>query len=65
VCVSHAICSEGTSPVPIPRILVEADAIPPVPIKAPVGEACDLGEHVEKTLPDDVPGQELFQEHGE
>jgi hypothetical protein len=49
--------------VPIPSVLIEADAVPPVAVEAAVSEARELREHIEQTLPDDVPGQELLEQH--
>ena len=52
-------------PVPVARVLVPADGVPPVAVEAAVGEAGELREHVEQTLPDHVPGEQLFEQQGQ
>lgn len=49
-------------PVPVARVLVPGHGVPPVAVETTVGEARDFGEDVEDAFPDDVPGEELFDE---
>ena len=42
--------------IPIPCELVPGDAIPPVCVETAVREVGDLGEEIEDTFPDHVPG---------
>ena len=51
--------------VPVARVLVPRDAVPPVAVEAAVGEEGEFGEDVEQTLPDDVPGQQLLEQERE
>nr|POF15644.1 hypothetical protein CFP56_48838 [Quercus suber] len=51
--------------VPVARVLVPGDRVPPVAVKAAVGEAGELREHVEDALPDQVPREQLLEEQGE
>ena len=52
-------------PVPVARVLVPGHTIPPVAVEAAVREAREFGEHVEHALPDDIPAEQLLQQHGE
>jgi hypothetical protein len=41
--------------VPVPGKLVPRDTVPPIRIKASIGEVSELGQNVEHTLPDEIP----------
>ncbi len=50
--------------VPVASVLVERYGVPPCAVEAAVGKSCNLCQHIEKTLPYHVPGEELFEEKG-
>jgi len=48
--------------VPVSCPLIPRNAIPPIAVKTTVGEATDFGEDIEQTLPDNIPGEKLFEQ---
>ena len=51
--------------VPVAGVLVKGYAVPPCSVETSIGEPCDLCEHVEQTLPYDVPAKQLLKKHRE
>lgn len=51
-------------PIPIARILVKRRTIPPRAIKAAIRKARNLREDIQQALPDDVPREQLLEQHG-
>jgi hypothetical protein len=49
-------------PIPVAGILIPGNAVPPIAVETAVSEAGKLGQNIQTTLPDHVPGEELFEE---